>query len=240
MAMSELLKRYQQSRKEDTDSTKSRLPSIKTDPIYPSYSGLDGIRNQSRYQSRTYGGINKPTKKSSLLNTSPTYKKYESLNLPSLSSSSSRIYKRETEKKPKFTINDKNEESIFSKITKYFQHREGEEPQQKISIADKYLNDDKDEVDDLILRVKELEKKYEKERIKKLEEHNKRIQNELDDIKLENRKLKDQIERIEIRNRKELNQLDKKLFELENKLIMEAQIAKRSSNYRRNNFSKDD
>ena len=42
-----------------------------------------------------------------------------------------------------------------------------------------------------------------------MEEDNKRIQNELDDIKLENRKLKDQIERMEIRNRKELNQLDK-------------------------------
>ena len=93
MAMSELLKRYQQSRKEATDTSKSRLPSIKTDPIYPSYSNLDGIRNQSRYQSRTYGGISKPTK-TSLLNTSPIYKKYESLNLPS----SSQIYKREIEK----------------------------------------------------------------------------------------------------------------------------------------------
>ncbi|AOW31638.1 hypothetical protein MEM_06321 [Candida albicans L26] len=237
MAMSELLKRYQQSRKEATDTSKSRLPSIKTDPIYPSYSNLDGIRNQSRYQSRTYGGISKPTKKTSLLNTSPIYKKYESLNLPS----SSQIYKREIEKKPRFTINDKNEESIFSKITKYFQHgEENEEKPERVDIADKYLNDDRDEVDELILRVKESEKKYERERLKKLEEDNKRIQNELDDIKLENRKLKDQIERMEIRNRKELNQLDKKLFELENKLIMETQTTRRSNNYRRSTYSKDD
>lgn len=83
-------------------------------------------------------------------------------------------------------------------------------------------------------------KKYERERLKKLEEDNKRIQNELDDIKLENRKLKDQIERMEIRNRKELNQLIKKLFELENKLIMETQTTRRSNNYRRSTYSKDD
>ena len=108
MAMSELLKRYQQSRKEATDTSKSRLPSIKTDPIYPSYSNLDGIRNQSRYQSRTYGGISKPTK-TSLLNTSPIYKKYESLNLPS----SSQIYKREIEKNLDSPLMIKRRKYIF-------------------------------------------------------------------------------------------------------------------------------
>ena len=61
-------------------------------------------------------------------------------------------------RKPRFTINDKNE-SIFSKITKYFQHgEENEEKPERVDIADKYLNDDRDEVDELILRVKELEK----------------------------------------------------------------------------------